>query len=195
MNWNEKQLEDYAVENWDQVFNCVDPGRKSTVIGRQIPCRHGIIDLLAYRGEALYIVEFKAVKADDTVAGQLQRYRRAVEGLFYPDAVTLGMIAALEAGRITQTIVVAPSFTKRAMYGVDFCIRAFPVIDIEGKESAGFGFEPAHYCGTTKNTDAQLQEALTPYFRSVLQTEQTKLSRRNDATLRYSAEQRTKETN
>lgn len=191
--WDEKVLEDYAVENWQDIFRCVSSiggvEHECTVIGRQIPCRHGIIDLLAYSRYSLFVVEFKSVLADDKVVGQLQRYKRAIENLPLPKFVTLDMIPVVESLRVVQTIVVAPSFTKRALWGADFCIEAKRFVD------GHFEFRPAEYQSGNRRADEQLRDSLTPYFANLLAIESEHIKRNSEGILRHSAGQRMGEVN
>jgi hypothetical protein len=187
---NEKHLEDYAVAHINDVFACVDKEMRVTIIGQQVPCRHGIIDLLAYYRGQLLVIEFKAVQADDKVAGQLERYKRAIRFLTLPEFITPEIMLRYPDlfENMIATVAIAPTFTTQALRSVDHCI-------IASRSGNEYTFEKAPYTREPKGTNDRLKEVLRPFYRNLLDTEM-EISRRNsDGILRASAERRLLEVN
>jgi len=76
-SWLEKELEDAIAHNPTILFG--GSGESIRLLGRQVRCRTGIIDLLFSQGATLLIVETKAVKATEKTIGQVARYREAIK--------------------------------------------------------------------------------------------------------------------
>lgn len=188
--WLEKELEDYAIANAPELFRYITGEPYVNVLGRQVRCPFGIIDLLAYQGLNLFIVEFKAVCADDKTAGQLFRYRQALSGLSLPDDYTLEMMDAcpLLMDIPISLVAVAPSFTNSAMRGIDVCITA-------KKNQNGFAFERAKWPEYDKKSIDPLRELLRPYFDGIVRREMESTRKNNDDILIRSAQQRLLEVN
>jgi Holliday junction resolvase-like predicted endonuclease len=186
----EKHLEDYAVAHIDDVFACVDKDMRVTIIGQQVPCRHGIIDLLAYYRGQLLVIEFKAVQADDKVAGQLERYKRAIQFLTVPDFITLDIMRSYPNlfDNMIATVAIAPSFTTQALRAVDHCI-------LSSRSGNEYTFEKAPYTREPKGTNDKLKEVLRPFYRDRLNWEMEYKKKHNDQILQWSAEQRLKDVN
>lgn len=130
MDFKERELENYIVANLKTFtaqasdFWPLDD-LDVTLLGRQVPCKYGIIDLLIQVGAMLWVVELKAVRADQKCVGQLRRYERAIAELNpYEVLDTAGEmeIYANSVEPITATVLVAPSFTPDAMCAVDWAI-------------------------------------------------------------------------
>jgi hypothetical protein len=185
----ERELEDYAVAHIDEVFACLysPPKHPVTILGRQVPCRHGIIDLLAYLGRVLFVIEFKAVKADDKVAGQLERYKRAIAATSFSDAITVEMALTIVNNEIAETVVVAPSFTKEALRAVDICI-------ISKRDGDKYTFELAGY-NSSRELDTVLAKALLPYHMNIVEQEKARVKAECADILRASAAKRLLEVN
>ena len=164
--WLERELEDYVIANFDDVFCYIDEMHTAAVLGRQVHCRYGIIDLLAYQESTLFIFEFKAVRADDNVAGQLARYRRAINDVSLPAEWDIDMLNRypLLVDFPIYTVALAPSFTDRALHGIDSCIEAT-------KTPHGFAFRKCKWPRGDKGASRTLQTVLRPYFDSLLQSQ------------------------
>jgi Holliday junction resolvase-like predicted endonuclease len=75
-DFTEKQLEDWLVDNWQQaskraLFPYLPPSYDIELIGRQVFCSVGIIDLLAFTGRTFLVIELKAVTADEKAVEQV----------------------------------------------------------------------------------------------------------------------------
>jgi hypothetical protein len=91
------------------------------VIGRQVACANGIIDILGVAGFTPVIVELKAEQATEKVAGQVLRYRDAVQDAFEGNVYNL-LITEHDNKDITLLddlkpicIVIAPSYHHKAI--------------------------------------------------------------------------------
>lgn len=92
------------------------------VLGTQIPCDFGKIDMLCAWSNRLYVVEFKAVMADEKAVGQTMRYVHSIQHNFDPRHHLASRYPHLKGTRIDWEIIpviVAPSFS-RPVYNCDF---------------------------------------------------------------------------
>lgn len=188
--WLEKDLEDYVVSHLNDVFGLIIDNPHVTLLGRQVRCRYGIIDLLAYQDSTLFIVELKAVKADDNTAGQLQRYCRAIQHAPLPDRFSLEFLDLYPVlyDFPISLIAIAPAFTDKAAYGVDFCIKTERIVD-------GFSFERAVWPKGDKEANKALTTILNPYFDSLIRAQKRVWLQDSDGILLRSAMRRMLETN
>ena len=71
-NWKESDLEQYTVNNLDKLKSCLFSSSKieMNLIGTQIKCTFGRIDMLAWAERSLMVIEFKAVHAGETRVSQ-----------------------------------------------------------------------------------------------------------------------------
>jgi hypothetical protein len=188
--WKEKELEDYVVDHLDDVFSLITENPHVTLLGRQVRCRYGIIDILAFQGSTLFVIELKAVKADDNTAGQLQRYRHAIDRVGLPEHFTLELLDTFPilCDFPISLVVIAPAFTDKAVYGVDLCFKAT-------KTDTGFAFAWEHGPKGDKKASATLMSTLRPYFDSLLHTQQQLFLRDSDGILTRSAARRMLDVN
>lgn len=126
--FKEKALEQWAVDNFDEFSMSFKYGKHSAVelIGTQISCPVGIIDMLAADERAIFVIEFKAVRATEEHVGQLMRYvgciREAVCGEFYNRLKRHW--SPIHSETFVTPVLVAPSFEKKAMLGCCDLVQA-----------------------------------------------------------------------
>ena len=171
-DFTEKQLEDWLVDNWDAehgkaLFPYYPSIRKGVeLIGRQVHCQHGIIDLLAFTERSFIIVELKAVIADEKVVEQVIRYQRSIEeaALATEFDVSLGMGLGYPSGEATDTtsVVIAPGFTRKALKTLG--LIGMPVI--ASFDGCNFSFSMADI-QRGKSMDG-LRHMLRPYIASAI---------------------------
>lgn len=116
--WLEKSLERYIAGNLNQLSSAIHFGDSQELVflGTQIKCRNGIIDLLCYSKFNVYVVECKAVEADESVVGQVLRYCNAVSMELNPYASLPPQYLEAAAEYIRYHIcpvIVAPSFDRK----------------------------------------------------------------------------------
>ena len=103
------------------------------VLGAQVPCAAGLIDVLAMIGDQLVIVELKAQPVTERTVGQVLRYKTAVE-----DIVTRQLWRALRCnkGRApvvepevhAMCMVIGPSFDPNAE--TTLCELGWPLLAV-----------------------------------------------------------------
>lgn len=129
-NWIEKDLEKYIAKNFSVLVNAMMRGYASSeefvFLGTQIPCEYGIIDMLFFRRETIFIVEFKSVMATEKTIGQASRYANAIKHAdIYSEMNRLDFEAyGADVEILTQTIIIAPSFTPDAIKAADWSFIA-----------------------------------------------------------------------
>lgn len=171
-DFTEKQLEDWLVTNWRAEHNRAlfphlpKQARDVELIGRQVHCQYGIIDLLAFVGRTFLVVELKAEQADERVVEQVTRYQRAIEdaALTAEFDVSLGMGLGYPSGQATVTapVVIAPSFTKKALRTLN--VIGSPVIASFDGHSFSFSSPDVQL----KQSTTRLQDTLRPYVASAI---------------------------
>ena len=81
--WREAELEEWVKDSPIRLMRLLLPhmGEHSTIriLGQQLPCATGIIDLLVWADYSVFVVEFKAVSARTRELGQVTRYADQVE--------------------------------------------------------------------------------------------------------------------
>jgi hypothetical protein len=192
LDWTEKKLEDYTWEHWysvrDAVYRYGSPAIRR--LGRQVPCQYGIIDTLVAMGSDLWVVEFKAEKARQTVLGQLQRYRAAIRNTdayrFLMTAEELSLFSnVVEVVYEPQLVVIAPDFSRDVVMGADLCIRAT-------MDSGMFLYELVDNPARRMNGNGELEAALSTYLEDMVEAQKQRMRESNDEILVRSAEQRLK---
>jgi hypothetical protein len=188
--WLEKELETYAVTHMGELFQPIIGDLPVKILGCQVRCMFGIIDLLAYQGVNLFIVEFKAVTADEKTTGQLHRYKQAICNLSLPDGYTREMMDAcpMLLDFPISLVAVAPAFTDSAMRGIDVCISARKQVD-------RFTFERAKWPGYDRDSADSINELLRPYLAGLVAWKLGQVQRDNDSILSDSAQKRLLEVN
>ncbi len=113
--WLERELEDYTKNNLKSLVDAMMvSGDGFKLIGTQIPCVLGRIDMLCSRGSNLYVIEFKAIKASERELGQVLRYCSLLQELIDPykhitSNADFHEIARTSSFRV-QPVLVAPRF-------------------------------------------------------------------------------------
>lgn len=176
--WLERELEDCLVDDPYILFTGYYEGDRENkevgLLGRQIKCRYGIIDLLFYsclRSTSIPVytvtlVELKAVQANHRTVEQVMRYMAAIEQIGFYAAVPSDHFA--EYGHMVdsfihfESVIVAPSF--------DDSISWFPNKIIVEKTDGMFEFtQPWEVKGTYEDNDP-LRTALSPLFPRVAES-------------------------
>lgn len=87
--YTEAQLQAYVeaylerdFRDWCDIFGAYPPRGDVRLIGSQVPCVSGIIDILATVKNTPMVIELKAVPVTERVIGQVMRYRSAVSDAF-----------------------------------------------------------------------------------------------------------------
>lgn len=171
--WLEKELEDAIADDPTILLDAaygeyVHDRNYCRLLGRQVPCGTGIIDLLFTYGKQLYIVELKAVKATDATVGQTIRYKEAVksatdDALFkyaaIPQKLRIPRSLYL-SGLDPECIIVAPTFTTEAINTMSLIGQA--VIARKDEEGA-FRLSPAERHHFDDKADQSLVSLLKGY--------------------------------
>lgn len=132
----EADLQAYVERNFTQLTSWGLPfALTPRLLGRQVPCANGIIDVLGVLGHLPVIVELKAVTVTEKVAGQILRYRAAVEDTFMQQccdlAYDLGYWTEIELGvNPAMCIVIAPQYERSAvdaLCGCAWLLQAEPI--------------------------------------------------------------------
>lgn len=159
-DWNEAELEQYIVDHVPEFVGST--GLTVRLLGRQIPCYYGIIDLLIQVGVSVWLVELKAVPANQKAVGQLQRYQKSIlEVSPYQDLTPQEFdLYGPRIDTTVHTVLVAPSITDDAVMGVDFAF-------IATKNGDEFEFTST-YIPYQRGANAILETVMRPYFVDVL---------------------------
>lgn len=119
--WLEKELEHYAKNNiCDLASKLVMEPEGFELIGTQIPCVLGRIDMLCTWRMNLFVIEFKAIKATERELGQTLRYSSLLQTVLDPyrhisnenfyaiaDRVSYGIISVIVAPDFDKTLFVS----------------------------------------------------------------------------------------
>lgn len=114
----EKELEDYVATDPGMLVECAQGSRNGgyKLLGTQIPCVTGVIDMLFCRRNGLYLVEFKAECATEKTIGQVIRYREVIQHLnlfdYIPTDEEWLKVYPLLPEVPVGCFIVAPSFSK-----------------------------------------------------------------------------------
>jgi hypothetical protein len=130
-NWKESDLERYTVNNLNKLKSCLfsSPDFEINLIGTQIKCTFGRIDMLAWVERSLMVVEFKAVRAGEKELGQVMRYSTLIESIIDVYRHTNDNIFDF-VGDIpykVYPVLVAPSFDKKISASSCILIQVLPV--------------------------------------------------------------------
>jgi len=112
-NWKESDLEQYTVNNLDKLKSCLFSSSKieMNLIGTQIKCTFGRIDMLAWAERSLMVVEFKAVRAGEKELGQVMRYSTLIESVIdvYQHMSDVSFNFSSDVPYKVYPVIVAPS--------------------------------------------------------------------------------------
>lgn len=171
-DFTEKQLEDWLTENWatehsKALFPYMPESlRPVELVGRQVRCKSGTIDLLAFSLRTFLVIELKSTTADERVIEQVMRYQHAVEraAMAAEFDISLSMGMGYPSGEATMTslVVIAPRFTAKALNTL-YVIGSPVIVSFDGHEFAFSvpGVEIAQ-------PSAKLREVLRPYVASAI---------------------------
>lgn len=143
MEWQEKELEDYVASNPPELIGLLSCSTLE-LMGRQVKCHTGIIDLMFASGLGLYIVEVKAVCADEKAVGQVVRYveaiKMATEKTFWKYVPSPEDKAHLIDEIFPPVpVIIAPSFTQAAVDAI--APTGWPIE--ARREGGGFTLHPS----------------------------------------------------
>lgn len=122
--WLEKELEKYIIENPNDLRDALAQYRTLPadanecpfrVLGTQIHCDFGKIDMLCTWIDILYVVEFKAITADEKALGQVMRYVHYIETSFSPHLYLAHHYPAFKNDRLEwkiEPVLIAPGFSR-----------------------------------------------------------------------------------
>lgn len=115
--WPEKELEEFTKNNMASLWNAMSGSpAEIDLIGTQITCALGRIDMLFTTGINIFPVEFKAVKATEKDLGQVLRYVSMIEKVIDPySRIQLDDNYLNIANKVffkVQPVIVAPAFDK-----------------------------------------------------------------------------------
>lgn len=167
MRFLEKDLEQYAEENIDSLSSAILWNNdKLEIVGRQIPCAFGRIDMIASYLHIVYVIEFKAIQAGQKELGQVMRYCSTVEYEIDPYK-HMNFNTFDHVGQDTiwhvYPVLVAPAFSE-SMYATNcILIRATP-------HQHGFTFNRATYPGIGKvihQQNSKLKQTLLPIEKQI----------------------------
>lgn len=167
--WLERELEDYAKTNINALAQMLVPDTDGfDMIGVQIPCLLGRIDMLCTWRMSLFVIEFKAVKATEKELGQTLRYSSLLQNLIDPYQHIAGENFFPIANRIDYRVIpviVAPDFDKTLFVSNCTLVQAAKTGDgVFALNRAQFPFGLKDF--ERKNT--QLQSLIAPYEKGLV---------------------------
>lgn len=199
--WTEKQLENYTLTNMGYVTRTVFANGympDTQLLAQQVPCQYGIIDALVRVGNSLWLIEFKAEKAKQTVLGQLQRYRAAICNTnAYRFLDTMDELEvygnAVEVMYEPELVVIAPDFSREVLMGATHCIKATGTAWPNDK---GWNFDYTYQRNpASRGNNEALENALAPYLRHVIRFHKQYMVKEQDDIIVRSAGQQIRWTN
>lgn len=168
LKWKEKELEDFIEANPLVLFPIYFEGSHEhlevVVLGRQIRCRYGIIDLLIgsyWRHQdipmfTVTVVELKAVTANQRTVEQVLRYMSAIEQInyykFVPRDDFMDYAHEIEHFVTVESMIVAPKF--------DESITWYPSRIEATKTASGFDFDFDRRVRGIRNDNNDLELAM-----------------------------------
>lgn len=176
----ERELEDYLWNNPDSLGKLLHTsginGHEFVKLGRQVKCRSGIIDLLFYSFTTVYVVELKAVMADTSAMGQVNRYAtqlcreigitriKPMGDVSYSDLYDF-----IKEDVSIETILVAPGFDDKVASASSSTMH----LVVADKTDSGFNLcMDGTYRRYTSNAD--LIDALKPFCDNIARVAQQK---------------------
>jgi hypothetical protein len=145
-NWKESDLEQYTVNNLDKLKSCLFSSSKieMNLIGTQIKCTFGRIDMLAWAERSLMVIEFKAVHAGEKELGQVMRYSTLIESVIdvYQHMSDVSFNFSSDVPYKVYPVIVAPSFDKKISASNCILIQATPIEMWDGIVFNFDGYEP-----------------------------------------------------
>jgi hypothetical protein len=163
--WLEKSLEKYVLSNMDELSKAIYAGtpQKITLLGSQIKCRYGIMDILCHDQFNVYVVECKAVEADESVVGQAMRYCNSLEYVLNPYFHLPDALLESSAEHVNYhigSIIIAPSFCKK--------LRGSNCILIQATHKGDGQFSLERYAPEMNGfDDTDLEEMLIPFAQMI----------------------------
>lgn len=169
--WLERELEEFVAADLYRFFGGMRSGSNIKdwelgIVGRQLRCRFGIIDLLVYSVHrdipipvyTITIVEFKAVQAEKKVVEQVMRYKAALDEIDIYEAVPsesfYDYAHMIDSYFFVETMIVAPSFSDATKW--------YPNRVIANRNENGFDFSFDEGAKGTRHDNRELQTALRP---------------------------------
>lgn len=148
-DWLEMTLENY-VKNDISVLAMpllLHPQRELNLIGTQIKCMYGRIDMLAWSDNYLFVIEFKAVNAGEKELGQVVRYSNLIESVVNVYQHLDGSAFRVVTDPFYQVIpvLIAPSFDKK--------LSSSNCLLVEANSDNGHTFEFERYYGDLDDDD------------------------------------------
>lgn len=137
MNWKESELENFACENIHVLGSALTMKGELNLIGTQIDCVFGRIDMLCWHGRNLFVVEFKAVHAGEKEFGQVSRYCSVLDRVVspYKHMTEHFDVAASSVSFSIVPVIVAPSFDEKLFSTNSLLVKAEKVGDSDFKLS------------------------------------------------------------
>lgn len=159
--WQESDLERFVLGDLTGLATVLSASNLE-LLGTQVKCKFGRIDMLCYEALTVYVVEFKAVRASESTVGQVIRYASAVRQVNpYPYLPDEDWAYRDNPVHVT-TVIVAPSFDKNVLASVDHPIVATRNPDGE------FVLEWADI-SVVEQVDLTLEDAMQPYLKNLEQ--------------------------
>ena len=184
--WSERQLEDWLVNDPTMILDAA-LGRghdrsKVRLLGRQVRCRTGIMDLLISHDATLFIVELKAVKATEETIGQVTRYRENILHTIGSGIIKYATDDQCERFAYTDgpdskdvmCIIIAPSFTPQAVNTCAFI--GFP-IQVSTDSYGNFYLDPADFSLSSRDENENLDSILKDFYLDYLRITEARLAR------------------
>lgn len=177
--WRERELEDYVVADIGRFLGSLRVGGDISafevgIIGRQVKCRYGVIDLLVYSTRidtpmpffTVSLLEFKSVQADKKTVEQVMRYMTAIEQIGIYDAVPdddfFDYAHMVDSYIYFESMIVAPSFSE--------AIKWYPNRVLATYNGSGFDFAFDKGIKGTRRDNDELQTALMPIIKRATQS-------------------------
>lgn len=166
--FKESELERYLLLHPNELqaalFEQYNPDEPIKILGSQIRCPTGRIDMLAYWKRTLFVIELKARQATERTVGQVYRYvlptrfyaeRVAIDKLF--DMFGMDALAYPNIEPLARAVVIAPTFTDEALRALSYDGYAICVRETE----EGFElYRPSRWANLFEATE--LERALWP---------------------------------
>lgn len=164
--WKEVELEHYVAGDIAALADVMFTGGENhlDLVGTQIPCMYGDIDMICTWRNTIFVIEFKAVKADESTVGQVCRYASAINAIADPYQHIPSDLFDTIAPQVwlhVQPVVVAPHFDKRVFMSDCMLIQA--------KRLESGAFELSRAVSPQRLLDKEhlnkpLEKSLTPFL-------------------------------
>lgn len=148
-DWLEVTLENYVKNDIGALAMplLLHSQRELNLIGTQIKCMYGRIDMLAWSENYLFVIEFKAVSAGEKELGQVVRYSNLIESVvnIYRHLDDFAFRVVVDPFYRVVPVLIAPSFDKK--------LSSSSCLLVEASLDDGHNFKFERYYGDLGDDD------------------------------------------